>query len=282
MSLLRLHRVYLLLIGCACAALAGTARAQESAGQDLRGIFENANASYEAGDYPGAIDGYRRLVDAGVVDADLYYNIGNAYYRDGDLGQAVLFYMRSLRIEPRNRDARDNLELVRSQLRDKQFVRSENRLAKGIVWLHDALNAREMTLFASASYLLLCLLAIILVFADTAPVMAAYRKVSLVSPGRLIGLSLKQDVLVAMAVAFVLLATSTVSAYSKRVANRSEGVVLAEETGVFSSPTEDATLQFKIHAGTVVGVRDRRDAWVKIELPGGMSGWVSSEAVHNL
>jgi uncharacterized protein YgiM (DUF1202 family) len=66
------------------------------------------------------------------------------------------------------------------------------------------------------------------------------------------------------------------------VENRSEAVVLAEEVAVFSSPTDDSTLQFKIHEGTVVDAREQRGAWVKVELPGGMSGWVNAEAVQKV
>lgn len=269
-----------------CATCPGSVNSRQDSGREIgdtfNTIFQEGNASYEAGDYPAAIEAYRRLADAGVADADLYYNLGNAHYRNNELGEAVLFYQRSLRIQPRSGDAKENLELVRSQLRDKQFVRSENRLLRGVLWLHNNLSAREMTVFVSISYLLLCVLSIILIFGDSPPVVAAYRKVSLVSVGRLIGLSLRQDVLVAMAFAFVLLVTSGTSLYGKRAANRSEAVVLGEEVGVFSSPTEDATLQFKIHEGTIVNVRGRRDAWAKIKLPGGMSGWVNAESVQSL
>ncbi len=278
--------IWMFLFACVCAMCPGSASSRQDSSQEIRHtfntVFQEGNASYEAGDYAAAIEAYRRLADAGVADGDLYYNLGNAHYRNNELGEAVLFYQRSLRIQPRNGDAKENLELVRSQLRDKQFVRSENRLLRGVLWPHNNLSVQEMTVFVSISYLLLCILSIILIFGDSPPVVAAYRKVSLVSLGRLIGLSLRQDVLVAMAVAFVLLVTSGASLYSKRAANRSEAVVLGEEVGVFSSPTEDATLQFKIHEGTMVNVRDRRDAWAKITLPGGMSGWVNAESVQSL
>ncbi len=62
-------------------------------------VFRTGNSAYEAGEYPTAIDAYRRLVDAGVENADLYFNLGNAYYKNNVLGNSVLFYLRSLRVQ---------------------------------------------------------------------------------------------------------------------------------------------------------------------------------------
>jgi tetratricopeptide (TPR) repeat protein len=245
-------------------------------------VFRSSNALYEAGDYPGAIREYRRLVDAGVVDGTLCYNLGNAYYKSDDLGNAVLFYRRSLRLQPRNADAKENLELVTSQLKDKQFVRNQNRLVTGVIWLHNNLSATEMIALGSVSYLVLCLLGIVLILRDSPTIAAVYRKISIVSPGRLIGLSFAQDLLVAMGIATVLLATTGISSYRKLVNNRTEAVILADEIPVFSSPTEDATLQFKIHQGTVVNISDQRNEWIKVELPGGMSGWVASGSMERV
>lgn len=254
----------------------------QSAIDDPGDVFRAGNAAYESGDYFGAIEAYRRLTDAGVDDATLYYNLANAYYKNNGLGNAVLFYERSLRIQPRNEDAKENLYLVRSQLRDKQFVTGQNRLVKGFIWLHDHLTTREMLLLASLSYLVLSLLVIVFIFRETRLVRSFYARMSVLSIGRLIGLTRGQDILMAAGLAGFLFITASISSYRKVVSNRVEAVVLAVEIAVYSSPTEDATLQFKIHEGTMVSVGERRSDWVRIELPGGMSGWVSSQSIENV
>jgi hypothetical protein len=263
-----------------CAAV--TAAVAQSLVDRPQEVFLAANASYETGDYHAAIESYRRLTDAGAVDADLFYNLGNAYYKNNELGPAVLFYVRALKIRPRDDDAKENLELVRLQLRVKQFVRHQNRLVAAVVWLHNNLSTREMVIFTSVSYLLVCLLAIVLIFHDTRVVSAVYRKVSVLSPGRLVGLGMKQDLILALGIAAFLLVTSGISSYRKITVQRTEAVVLSAEVSVFSSPTDDATLQFKIHEGTVVNIGDRRGEWARIELPGGMSGWVDAGSIEKV
>lgn len=250
----------------------------------FREVFAKGNALYEQGDYAGAVEQYVSLVGAGITDKDLYYNLANAYYKNDDFGRAVLFYERARRLAPRDRDVRDNLALVRLQLRDKQFVRDENRLVRAVAWLHDNLNAKEMTLVGSLCYLLLCVLGIVFVFRDSAAVSAAYRWISFVSPGRLAGLTRTQDLLLALAVVSFLFVSTGVSAYRKTAqeSGRRVAVVVGPEAAVFSAPVEDATLQFKIHEGTLVRIREERKAWVRINLPGGLSGWVSASAVERV
>jgi len=74
------------------------------------------------------------------------------------------------------------------------------------------------------------------------------------------------------------------SAYTKINDGRAQerSVVVTEEVPVFSGPSEDATIQFKIHEGTIVSVRDDRGGWVRVDLPGDLSGWVETETVERI
>jgi hypothetical protein len=260
------------------------AAAQASVEDDLRSAFEAGNASYEAGEYEAAVAAYTGLVELGAEDKDLFYNLANAHYKLGDLGRAVLFYERARRLAPRDPDVRENLSLVRSQLRDEQFVREQNRLARGIAWLHNNLSSTEMTLFASCCYVVLCLLGILFVFRDTEAVSALYRRLSVVSPGRLVGLRRSQDIILAIVVVGLLFVSSGISAWMKAdgEVRRDEAVVVEREAPVFSSPTKDTTLQFKIHEGTVVTTREQRREWTRISLPGGLSGWISTSSLERI
>ncbi len=265
-------------------AWAGAEKPTAGEASRFREAFAKGNALYEQGNFTGAIEQYATLADAGVADKDLFYNLANAYYKQDDFGRAVLFYERARRLAPRDRDVRDNLALVRTQLRDKQFVRDKNRLVRAAVWLHDNLNAREMALLGSVCYLVLCLLGIVFVFRDSAAVSRAYRRLSYISPGRLAGLGKTQDLLVALIIVSLLFLSTSFSAYRKtsQENGRRVAVVVEPEAAVHSGPMEETTLQFKIHEGTLVRIRDARNAWVRINLPGGLSGWVSASAIERV
>jgi tetratricopeptide (TPR) repeat protein len=261
-----------------------TALAGDAGEEVLLGDFAEGNSLYEQGDYEGAIAKYNGLVAAGVEHKSLYYNLANAHYRNDDLGASVLFYERALRLSPRDEDTRANLALVRSQLKDKQFVQQQNRLVAGAVWLHNNTSTGEMTLVASVSYVVLCLLVIIFVLRGRDFVAAIYDRVSVVSPGRLLGLTRAQDLALAAAVVFIVFSTSSASAYMKIERDRKpkRAVVMAAEIPVFSGPTGDATLQFKIHEGTIVAAEESREGWVRVRLPGGLAGWIEGRSIQRI
>jgi len=247
-------------------------------------VFALGNERYEAGDYDGAIEAYGSLVERGAIDNDLFYNMGNAYYEVGLLGNAVLYYERALRLEPRHEDALANLELTRKILRDREFLQSDGWLRRTLMWVPRKLSTWELVLLGSVFYLLLTAILIGFIFRDTALVAGLYRRFSILSPGRLFGLQKATDIAMAGVTAFVLLAATGAAALQKHDAEteRRDAVILEEELAVYSGPSTQATLQFKVHEGTVTRVVDARPGWVEIELPGELSGWVRAEALERI
>src|SRR4051794_37228100 len=94
---------------CAAAMLIA---AQQSYGA-ADSIFAEANSAYAAGDFQKAIDGYDQLRRDGRSHANLFYDWGNAWYRAGDDGKAILNHERAFALDPHHREAGGNLRLVR-------------------------------------------------------------------------------------------------------------------------------------------------------------------------
>ncbi|HEX5131009.1 MAG TPA: tetratricopeptide repeat protein [Candidatus Krumholzibacteria bacterium] len=254
------------------------------AGADLSGAFARGNAAYEAGDYDTALQEYGTVAAAGVVNADLFYNLGNACYEAGQLGRAVVWYERARRIRPRDGDIAANLELTRTMLRDKQLVVNEGVVRRAALAWHRKLSLAESVMIASALYGLLCALAILFVLRREPAVNAFLRRMSLFSPGRLFGLNTGQDVALAMAVVCVLAGLFAGSSFAKLEARheRSRGVIVADEVPVYSGPSDDATLQFKVHEGTTLAVRESRGGWIRVELPGELTGWIAAATLERI
>jgi len=246
--------------------------------------FIRGNGMYETGDYEGAVAAYRDAVSSGVVAPALYYNLGNAHYRTGDLGRAVLNYERALRLAPRDEDARANLALVRSMLRDRHFVGEPGYAGRATSWLYGRLNLRESLLISSLIYFVLVVIVIGFIFRETAFISGLYPKLSLVSPGRFLGLDKSQDFVLAMATLLVLLSASAFVSFGKyrSATSRRAAIVVEEEVHVYGSPTEESTLQFKIHEGTRVTTGQTRPGWIQIRLPGDLSGWISYRSVEKI
>ena len=79
-------------------------------------IAESGDSAYAKKDYAAALDSYLKAADHEGTSTNLYYNIGNTYYRLGDIGHSVIYYERALKLDPSNKDARTNLEFVKSKI----------------------------------------------------------------------------------------------------------------------------------------------------------------------
>src|SRR5205807_6903554 len=95
-----------------------------SAFAQLDSDFAKANQDYAQGNFNEAISGYRTLVGSGQWSANLFYDLGNAYFRTGDFGRAILNYERALALEPHHPEAQANLQIARDEARALELQRS--------------------------------------------------------------------------------------------------------------------------------------------------------------
>jgi len=222
-----------------------------------------ANRLYEAGQFAEAAAAYQALVDTGVEDGALYYNLGNAYLKANDLGRAVLNYRRAQQLLPHDPDVAANLRLARAQTRD-QLEEADGGLLAGSVrrFLVEWTTLEEAAVIALGLWVVLCALVV----------------VAILWPRGRPGLRY------AISVTAVLLGLSLLSA-GIRVADvpgRVPAVIVAESIEVHSGPGTDYLTEFTLHAGAEVRLVEQRNDWVRIVLPGDLQGWAPSKAVERI
>src|SRR5688500_8636546 len=83
--------------------------------------FESANRLYEKGDYAGAAAGYQSVVQSGKASAEVYFNLGNAHFKNGQIGKAIASYRRAQELTPRDPDIRANLNFARGAVPGNNF-----------------------------------------------------------------------------------------------------------------------------------------------------------------
>ena len=220
-------------------------------------FFDEGNRLYQAGDFEGALDRYRRILDEGLESGELYYNIGNAHFRLGELAPAILNYERARRLMPGDDDLLANLALARSMTADDITPRPEFWLFRAAGWW--------VGLLPRAALIWLVALGWVTAIASAAVVVLRPR----------LGLAAwaRRAALAAAAVALVLGVNLVVRELG--LGADEEAIVMAEEAQVQSAPSDDPALQiFAVHAGTKVAVDRRSDEWVEIVLEDGAVGWM--------
>ena len=232
-----------------------------SAGQGA--FFDEGNQRYQEGDFRGALERYSRILADGLESGELYYNIGNTYFKLGDLGPAILYYERARRLMPGDGDLLANLELARSLTADEVVPLAEFWLFRAVGWWVGLLPRPALVWLVALAYLT-AMTAVILVILRPATVLATW--------GRRVAIAAAT-----VAVVFGL----NLAVRELDIGTAEDAVIMAEETEVQSAPSDDSALQiFAVHEGTKVRIDRRSDAWIEIILEDGKVGWVRADQLE--
>jgi len=223
---------------------------------------EEADNAYAEGDYVRAAAVYEQLLEEGVSPA-IYFNLGNAYYRQGDIPHAILNYERAQLLAPSDGDIRFNLQMARQKTIDKIEPESEMFF---VTWIRSLVNMAStdgwayMALFSLA---LTVVLALVYLFAS---------RLWLRKSGFFLG--------VLMLICFVL--ANVFAIQQKRQLTLSTGaVIMPSAVNVKSTPTQNGTDLFILHSGTRVDITDdSMTDWKEIRLPDGKQGWVEASQIE--
>ncbi|MCC7331908.1 MAG: tetratricopeptide repeat protein [Flavobacteriales bacterium] len=220
-------------------------------------IFDEANKLYEKADYKASIEKYNELlVKYQFVSPELYYNLGNAYYKNNEIAAAILNYNRALKIKPDFEDAIFNLKMANQKTIDKidqmpelfidsaykNFVRSKN----SEVWAYYAVGLVLVALISMIFYLLS-------------------------------GNSIIKKTGFYAGIFFLLLGLSSwfmASENNKLNQQSGEAIVFAKSVSVVSEPNNNSKKLFTLHEGIKVELIEKYNDWAKIKLANGHIGWM--------
>lgn len=218
-------------------------------------LAAQADALYHSGDYEAAIVQYENVLAEGYASADLYYNLGNAYYRTDQTAQAILNYKRALRLAPGMRDARENLELADARTVDRIAVMPKFFVVR---WV-DALCTYVMPSAWRVIWIVILTLLGVSVVVFCLGRARSIRKTGLVAGVLLL-------LLLLLTTWLLLRSTSQYNAHR-------EAVVMPQAVTVKSSPEAGSVDKLILHEGTVVTICDSLSDWYKITLSDGTAGW---------
>lgn len=230
--------------------------------QTAEQLWNKANTAYINGDFHAAADTYEELLSRGVSSMKLYYNLGNAYFKDDRIGKAILYYNRALRLAPGNDDIRYNLSVAEARTKDNIEDIPEFFF---VTWMRDIRHMMGCTAWSLLSLALLaCMLGLFLVY------LLAQR------------ISLRKAGFYGTVVAALLFMLTTWFAVGERreMLDDTSAVVMTASTAVKSSPDKSSTDLFVLHEGTVVTITDRLDGWCEVVIADGKKGWVEGRKIE--
>lgn len=223
-----------------------------------------ANDLYAKGNFTDAAKQYEEILLTEGVAPELYYNLGNAYFKTNEIGRSILNYERALRLSPGFEDARFNLQMAQQKVVDNIIQAPTFFLGRWVNNLIKLLTSNQWVYISFALFILFLIFLFLFIFGPS----REFRKNSFFSGGILLVMSL------------VVLIFAGVR--KDHATSHSEAVVMTGVVTVKSAPDQSGTNLFQLHEGTKVKIKSTLGSWSEIELGNGSVGWVDEQAIEKI
>ena len=223
--------------------------------------FEAANAAYADGRYDEAVTIYQSLLDE-QPNATLYYNLGNARFKQGELAQAILNYERALRLKPNYKDAKYNLAFAQSRIVDN-IPEQDFFLSSWARTVRNQLSERTWIRLSIGLFIL------------------ALAGLLLFLLGRAMWLRKTAFHTAWIALLFSLVTGLNAASLHNRDTLRNEAIITQGVVNAKSSPDRSGTDLFTLHEGTKVTIRETIGEWVNVHV-GSYEGWIRNSNLERI
>ena len=227
-------------------------------------LFDQGKAKYDANNFQEAITIWLQILETGEHSAALYHNLGNAYYKQNQIGPSIYYYEKALQLAPGDSDTLNNLAFAENATIDAIEPLPETIFAKwykGVSGILSYEGWAVLTVIAS-----LCTVAFFLIYYFG----ISERKKRLFFAGAIVaGIFLLGGLVMAF------------QTYDDFISDR-PAIIFAESTNVKSEPTVAGEVSFVLHEGTKVQVLAEDQQWVRIQLVDGKDGWIPSSDLKQL
>jgi tetratricopeptide (TPR) repeat protein len=220
--------------------------------------LQKAEQAYDSKKYKDAIVNYEELVKDGFKSYQLYYNLGNAYYKNNQLGKAIYYYELARKINPNDEDVRINLGIASAKTVDKIDAKENFFISAVKSNLLSSLSTSSWAWFSISLLFIGCILFFVFVSSSN----VTLKRISFLFSCILV-------------IGFVITYSLGYSALKSKSENKF-AIITAKEIKIMNEPTPAASSKFSLHEGTKIRVVENNGDWLLIKLDNGNEGWVKT------
>jgi tetratricopeptide (TPR) repeat protein len=223
-----------------------------------------ANKAYTDGFFDNAIELYKSIISAGYESVDIYYNLGNACYKQNDIASAILYYEKAHKLDPGNEDVNFNLKIANTKITDKIEAIPEMFYKR---WYRKLIETYSVDKWSKTGLVFLCLGLIAGLFYFVS------RTLIIRKTGFWLG------------IVFILISLfSFLFAWQSYddIMHRKEAIIFTPTVTIKSSPDEKSVDLFVLHEGAKVELIDNIGTWYEIRIANGSVGWLDASAIQRI
>ncbi len=227
-------------------------------------LLDSANAAYSRKQYDAAVDYYKKILELGYVAPEVYYNLGNSYFKQNKITDAIYYYEKALKLAPNDQDIKYNLSIANQYITDKIKPVPEFFLTKIVHKTADLMSSNQWAITSLVVFIIVVVSALWFLFTRS--------------------MSMKKT---ALYIVIIGLFVSSVSLYFsglqyRRYIKSNKAIVFAPTVTIKSSPDKEGNDLMIIHEGLKVEITDSLNNWYEIRLPDGNKGWTEKQNVRKI
>ena len=226
--------------------------------------FNKGVGLYNNGNYNEAIIKFKEIIEKGEHSENLYFNLGNAYYKVNDIANSIFYYEKALKLNPKNKDVLNNLAFSQNMLIDKIEKLPTNQVSEFLNSISEILNVKQwITLGITLLYLFL--LTFILYFFSSKSV-------------------LKKNYFTAFSIVFLFSLISIFVGLNKFEKQKSyfEAIIFENKIDFRTEPNYRSEILFNLHEGTKVIIIEELNDWALVEIVDGNKGWIELQSIKKI
>ena len=223
-------------------------------------IFDEGNALYNQGNYNGAIEKYTSIINSGSESAELYYNLGNAYYKINDIANSIFYFEKSLLLDPNNNETKNNLSFSQNMTIDRIETIPINQLSKFILSFINLVDYNTWLLISIIFEFLAFTVFSVYAFSKNTHTKKLYFSFG--------------SIFLIFFIIFLIVGVNSKSIYEKN----NPAILFEKRISFKTEPNERSEEIFILNEGTKINVLEKLNEWSQVELLNGSKGWILSSS----
>ena len=227
-------------------------------------VFDEGNALYNQGNYTEAIEKYTSIINNGSESAELYYNLGNAYYKINDIANSIFYFEKSLLLDPNNNETKNNLSFSQNMTLDRIETVPVNQVSKFISKFTNLFDYNTWFLISIIFEFLSLIVFSLYLFNKNSDTKKRYFSIG--------------SIFLFCFIIFLILGVNSKSEYEKN----NPAILFENRISFKSEPNERSEDLFLLNEGTKVNVLEKLNEWSLVELSNGSKGWILSSTFQTI